>query len=144
LESDVKSLTETIFRMITEFPSGHADLDCSTGKYSEFGVADSHLVLLAACTDIEPYMEGHRIHLIVGNPHAATFLGPKLTLLYGPDQLTAGLGQHKIDVSPATPLTPGSWTSVTAAINPSTPADLRALKLFVKFDQLRLTTGLTR
>jgi len=41
------------------------------------------LVFFAACTKIEPYLEGHKITISIGNPHAFNFSNVKGALSYG-------------------------------------------------------------
>jgi hypothetical protein len=120
LEAQVRSLqTRTTYR--------YAALDCNTGKYDEFLFLSGNLVFLASCTKIEPYLEGHRVTISVGNPHFFNFSNVKGTHSYGKDWADAI--ERNVEVSMTDSIRAGSWTTVTVIINPSKPEQLRYLGL---------------
>ena len=131
LEFQVKSLQSRVaYRS--------AGLDCNTGKYDEFLFKRGSLVFFAACTKIEPYLEGHRITLSIGNPHSFNFSNVKGALNYGTDW--ADSIEKKIDISITETIRSASWTSVTITVNPSKTEDMRYLELSLNAE----TAGATR
>lgn len=104
-----------------------ATLDCNTGKYDEFLFETGALVFFAACTKIEPYLEGHRITVSVGNPHAFSFSNVKGALNYGKDWVDSL--EKKVDVSITDAIRGASWTTVVMIVNPSKAEDMRYLSL---------------
>ena len=62
-----------------------ATLDCNSGKYDEFLLDTGNLTFFAACSKIEPYLEGHRVTISVGNPYAFSFRNIRGKLGYGKD-----------------------------------------------------------
>lgn len=120
IEFQVKSLQDRVaFRSAT--------LDCNTGKYDEFLFNTGVLVFFAACTKIEPYLEGHRITVSVGNPHSFNFSNVKGALNYGKDWVNSL--EKKVDVSITDAIRGASWTTVTIIVNPSKAEDMRYLSL---------------
>lgn len=120
LEYDVEDLQERVsFRV--------AHLDCNTGKYDEFMLDTSSLVFFAACTSIEPYLEGHRLTFTIGNPHAFDFSQLKGSLRYGRSVHDPSL--KSIELTPLETIRSGSWTRMMVTVNPSAPEELRFLSL---------------
>jgi hypothetical protein len=91
-------------------------LDCDGHKYQEVHSKGSGLIFLVTCADIEPYLEGHRVRLDIGNPYFVAFKGFQGTLTYG--------GLYKADVSSPEDLRAGYWNRVTVNVNPSKPSDM--------------------
>lgn len=120
IESQVRSLQDRVaFRSAT--------LDCNTGKYDEFLFNTGALVFFAACTKIEPYLEGHRIAVTVGNPHAFNFSNVKGAFHFGKDWLDSVV--KKVEVSVTEAIRGASWTTITIIVNPSQAEDMRYLSL---------------
>jgi hypothetical protein len=104
-----------------------ASLDCDSKGFTEFQLETSTLVFLAACSNIEPYLEGHKITIDVSNPYAIRFSTLSGTLGYGktPEQSF----ERTTEVTTTQSLAPGVWTPITIIVNPSKPEDLRYLEL---------------
>ena len=113
-----------------------ATLDCNSGKYDEFLFGNGTLIFFAACTNIEPYLEGHRITLNIGNPHSFNFSNVKGTLNYGTNIWEAFAGEKKVEVSVNETIRGGSWNTINIIINPSKVEDMRYMHL-----QLEATTA---
>jgi hypothetical protein len=120
LESQVRNLqNRTAYKW--------ASLDCNTGKYDEFLFTTGALVFFASCSKIEPYLEGHRITVTIGNPHTFNFSGVKGTLYYGTD-FTDALARQ-VEVSFPEVIRSGSWTTIQIVVNPSKVEHMRYVGL---------------
>lgn len=115
-----------------------AELDCNSGKYDEFMFETGALVFFAACTKIEPYLEGHKITISIGNPHAFNFSNVKGELRYGKDVFDSL--ERKVEVSIAESIRAGTWNRIMVTVNPSKAEDLRYLGLTLNAE----TAGATR
>jgi hypothetical protein len=127
LESQLQALESRLNSMSSLVPARWASLDCNSGKYDEFLLKEGHLTLFATCTNIEPYLEGHRIRITIGNPHSFNFSNVKGTLGYGKTVYDAL--NKKVEVSTTEGLRAGTWSSVVVTVNPSKAEDLRSLVL---------------
>lgn len=127
LERRLKVLETQVRGLQSRTAYKFASLDCNTGKYDEFLFSGGTLVFLASCTKIEPYLEGHRVTLSIGNPHSFNFSSVKGSLSYGKDWADAV--ERQVEVSVTDSVRAGSWTSITVIINPSKPEQMRYLGL---------------
>lgn len=109
-----------------------AALDCNSGKYDEFLLDAGNLTFFAACKKIEPYLEGHRVTISVGNPYAFTFRNIKGKLGYGKDFSTALV--NEVDINTQEPLRAGSWNTIVITVNPSKPEEMRSILLQMSAD----------
>ncbi len=115
-----------------------ADLKCDTGGFNYISPKNSGLAFLVACVKIEPYLEGFRLTLHVGNPYSMAFSGLSASVHYG-DSVNTAL-KHSIELTSPATLTPGQWTTVFATIN---PVDAKALRSIYMSD-FKLTTAAPR
>jgi hypothetical protein len=120
LEAQVRGLQERV-----QYKG--ASLDCNSKVYTEFQFLDSTLVFFAVCTNIEPYLEGHKVTVKVNNPYGVRFSGIEGTLGYGKTQTESF--EKTVDISTVESLAPGEWTTFVTTINPSKPEDLRFVEL---------------
>ena len=127
LEDRLKFLQNQLTSLQSRVAYGFASLDCNTRKYDEFQFDSSKLVFFASCQKIEPYLEGHRITLHIGNPYAFNFSSIKGKLGYGKDILDAF--SKKIEVSTPDSIRAGTWHVLTVIINPSKAEEMRNLIL---------------
>jgi hypothetical protein len=127
LERLVKALQSRINTMDQKLAYPFASLDCNSKKYVEFRLENSRLVFFAICKGVEPYLEGHKVLLSVGNPHAFNFSGVKGKLGYG-KTVKEALYQE-VEISTTETLRAGSWHSLTVIVNPSKAEDMRILVL---------------
>ncbi|MEQ6342933.1 MAG: hypothetical protein M3A44_15140 [Gammaproteobacteria bacterium] len=127
LESSVKILESRISALESRVSSQYASLNCDTGKYDEFMFQLSKLVFFASCTKIEPYLEGHRITVQIGNPHAFNFSNVKGHLFYGKEIWDAFSNQ--VEISTTNTIRAGTWQTITVVVNPSTAEQMRSLIL---------------
>ncbi|MCC6356190.1 MAG: DUF3251 domain-containing protein [Verrucomicrobiae bacterium] len=115
---------------------------------------------LVSCDGVEPYLDGHRVTLEIGNPFNATFSGFELAIRFGRrpptttfDPSTATVAtfeswrnQQKAwenslrlqEVSFLDELPPGSWKRVEAILSPSKPDEVGYVDLLIKTDIVTL------
>ncbi len=124
LREQIRILRSAITNLM---PSRTAYLDCNSKKYVELRFAEGALVFFAACVNVEPYLEGHKVHLRIGNPHSFDFSDLKGRLHYG--KTFEDAFNQEVEVSPTETLRGGTWLLVTVIINPSKPEDLREVWL---------------
>jgi hypothetical protein len=105
-----------------------ATLDCDSKQYTEFQLSNGTLVFLAACTNIEPYLEGFKVTVEVNNPYSVRFSNLSGTLGYG-KTFEESL-DRTVEVSTTAALAPGVWTPITVNVNPAKAEDLR----FIEFN----------
>ena len=128
---ELQKRVETLERRVNTFANRisypFAVLDCNTGKFDEMSLTTNNLVFLAACTKIEPYLEGHRITISLGNPHSFHFREVRGLLNYGKD--LADAVTKSVEVSPPDGLRAGMLNTFVVTVNPSRPEELRVLRL---------------
>ena len=127
LDRRLKLLELQVRSLQARTPHRYASLDCNSGKYDEFLFSSGTLVFLASCTKIEPYLEGHRVTLSIGNPHSFNFSNVKGKLSYGKDWADAL--ERQVEVSMTDSVRAASWTSITVIVNPSKTEQMRYLGL---------------
>jgi hypothetical protein len=127
LDRKVKALETQVRSLQGRTAYKWASLDCNTGKYDEFLFSSGALVFFASCSKIEPYLEGHRITVTLGNPHSFNFSGVKGTLYYGTD--FADALSRPVEVSFTDVIRAGSWTTLQIVVNPSRVEHMRYLGL---------------
>jgi hypothetical protein len=102
--------------------SSSATLDCKGKGFSSFIMKTPKLQMFASCENVEPYLEGHKVTLKIGNPHSFSFGGISGELTYG-----KGYPYSTTEISFAGVLVSGAWTTLTVTISPSKPEDLRTM-----------------
>jgi hypothetical protein len=104
-----------------------ASIDCNTQNYDEFLLDSSHLPFFAACTKVEPFLEGFRITLRIGNPHSFSFNNVTGTFYFGNPAPSTPLKEQKFSALEG--LRAGTWTTVVITVNPAKAEELRKVFL---------------
>lgn len=120
-------------------PPNYLILNCNTGNFSEFLLQSSGLLFFGACKNIEPYLEGHRITIQIGNPHTFNFNNVKGSLMYGENIWSSLSDGHQVDINTINAIRAGSWETFTIIINPSRPEQMRYLTLHLKAESVEAT-----
>ena len=121
LEKTVEDLRQFIITVRTRQGVRYATLDCNSGQYSEVQTSSGSLIFFVSCAKIEPYLEGHKVTLNIGNLYAADFRNASLRLSHGTDFNDRREAQVKFsDRLPA-----GQWTPVVITVNPSKSEQFR-------------------
>lgn len=138
LKQQIEGLRSRINDLAGKIPYSAAFLNCNSKKYVEFRFDGSHLVFFASCENVEPYLEGHKLLLKIGNPYSFNFSNVQGRLQYGKTLVEAV--NQQVEISPTETFRSGTWQSLTVIINPSKPEDLRVLWLELQAE----TAGATR
>jgi hypothetical protein len=109
LEKKVQALEGQLNAVRNRVAYRLASLDCNLGKYDEFLFETGSLTFFAACNKIEPYLEGHRVTIAIGNPYAFSFKNIKGKLGYGKDFGDALVQNAEVNTHES--LRPGSWNT---------------------------------
>jgi hypothetical protein len=122
-----------------------ASLDPTTKSY---GIAKTNLGnLLISVDNIEPYADGYKLRLMVGNPNMATYDGAKLKIQWAQkpqwgqpsfdsQKWNASIQSKEIDI--VNELLPGAWNPVDVVIAPATAAQTGYLTVTASLDKLSL------
>jgi hypothetical protein len=107
--------------------ASHAVLNCTSGGYDSLVMASPKLLVFAVCRNIEPFLEGYRLSVEVGNPYSFSFGGISGQVRYGKDY-----ADRSVDINFAGDFVPGRWTPFTVTINPAKAEDLRHLQMTLR------------
>lgn len=93
--------------------------------------------------NVEPYLNGVKIHLRIGNPMMASYNGATLKIKYGnvcdPNFYDKWLKSIKnVEVKITDQLNPGRWNETTAVLSNIQPADFGYLELSMETENLSL------
>jgi len=153
-------ITERVLK--SEFEANPAVIDLSGKGYATL---DSGMgILLISCEDAQPYLDGHRLKLRIGNPLYMRFSGFTLTFKTGrrppeiPTKVSTqqgGLGAFfqkwrkdsqewkdslkQSEESFAAELDPGSWTTVEATLSQTKPEDIGYMEVTISTSKVSLT-----
>ena len=125
LEKKLNELTSLHVKLAEILLETNVPLDCNSHTASPIRVQDGTLIVFVSCLGIEPYLEGHRVSLKIGNPYFAQFSGFSGSLFYGGTTDTFGT----VDFSSLDEIRAGSSVLHSVIINPSDPKQLRQLRL---------------
>ncbi len=134
LASRVAALEKALDRLrlekiMEEALYSHKFLDCASPATGEMQAKHSNLVFFVTCVRIEPFLEGYRVTVGIGNPYAADFSNASLTLFYGKTVEEALRDDRRVKVDFPNRLPSGDWVQVVFTVNPSRAEQLRSLAL---------------
>lgn len=129
LESEVQLHTAYIDGLESRVPPRGAFIDCNTKNYVQALPATGYLPFLVNCDNVEPYLEGFRITINIGNPHSVAFTQATGEIGYGDTVAAAWLGTKRVLLPATTTIAPASWNRVQVTINPVAAQDMRHLWL---------------
>lgn len=127
LESKVQSHDWRLRDVRARVASDLIEINCNRAGFYTIQAKEHGMAFMLACEKVEPYLEGHRLVLSIGNPYSVAFRGISAQLLYGKGLEDALTKNPRIDISTPEDLNPGSWLSITVIVNPSKPEELREL-----------------
>ena len=153
LDRDIKRLRlDADWRAILEQNRHVVRLDPTQKSYQRLETENG--ALMVAFDSMEPYLDGYRVTLQIGNPSLLTYAGFEATTTWGPsweggqtNSNTADIThwqslQHTNVVRLTDRLLPGTWNYVNLVIAPAKPDEIRNLELFIKTDSISLTPGI--
>lgn len=130
LPDRLKSLEESVDRLWDFVDGRMTKIDCNTSNYVELHPENSALVFPVACEKIEPYLEGYKITVAIGNPYSLTYVNVAGTLYYW----ESALGKTaKFE----TTLLPGQWNKAVVTVNPASASSVRDLVLQFRLNSAR-------
>ena len=137
-----------------------ATLDPSTKDYSFFDSDAGRLLI--SCESAEPFLDGHKVALRIGNPLSMTFKGFKLKIRHGgrAPELPKSVDTAQItkwqeanaewqktlrekELSFTDTLSPAAWNRIEAVITPSKPDELAYLEITLETNTISLYTPTT-
>lgn len=104
---------------ITELESGYQVLKSNVGDF------------LVSLREVQPYLDGLRIKLNLGNPHYITYNGAKLNV-------TWNLYKNSKEINITKDLRPGSWNPVEFIITPVSISESKFITVSIQVDRLSL------
>jgi hypothetical protein len=117
---EMENLSHSLDKLLPHFDpnqKAYTTVDTQNGKF------------LIECEYLEPYSNGYKLHLQVGNPNLMVFKDAKVGFLYG----SGKTAQSSIDV-----MNPGSWTQTEIVLSPAKPEDLDTLSVGITTDRVEL------
>ena len=166
-EDQNRSITDQVTFLIQQpFKEKTVELDPNAKGYAVLDTGRGPL--LFACDGAEPYLDGHRINIRIGNPLNMRFSGFKLKFTFGskPRELPTEQNTSKenlenarkkwaewmvnereawsaslrhIEESFFEDLPPGTWTSVKATLPQTKPEDIAYIQVAIQTDSISLT-----
>ncbi|SRR6266498_1397624 len=166
-EDQNRGITEQVRFLIQQpFKEKTVELDPNAKGYAVLDTGRGPL--LFACDGAEPYLDGHRINLRIGNPLNMRFSGFKLKFTFGrkPPEVPTEQNTSKENLAKAREkwaewivnereawfaslqhteesffdeLPPGTWTSVKATLPQTKPEDVAYIQVAIEVDRVSLT-----
>jgi len=159
LEADSSSTQEAL-RFLLDKKSEDSENEYTIVDITGNGFAaakSNNGTFLISCKGAEPYLDGHKLALKIGNPYFMTYSGFTVKARFGrrpPDVPGSASADQKtewriryeqwekalkeIDVSSIDELAPGAWTNVELILSPSKPEEVGYLSLRIETDQVAL------
>jgi hypothetical protein len=106
-----------------------ASLDCADNSFAYITPKNSGLTFLVACSKVEPFLEGYRLTLSIGNPYSMHFDHFSAAVAYGETISDSLKADHSARVTSVSGLSPGIWNIVTVTISRVSAKDIRKLYL---------------
>lgn len=126
-------------KIVATYESGGAILSPEEKGYSVARSSAGYFFI--SLDNIEQYLDGYKIYIMIGNPSNATFNGFKLKVVWGKDLLQITRmeeAQNFKTYNFVESLKPGFWTKVNFVIPSVKSEDLKYIKISVETDVIRL------
>lgn len=137
-EKHIQTLTTLVEELSSRGLSTFGTLDCDSHNFVELRPSGSHFLLFATCKDVEPYLEGHRITISVGNPYAISVARITGKLWYGKNLYDSVINARSVEIPMTSGLRSASWSTFVVNINPSKPEDLRSVTVLFELTTVSL------
>jgi len=130
LEKECNNLNTEIFKLRLDKQEGR-EISLDTSELGKFQLLHTDVGdFLISLNDVKPYLNGHKLFLLIGNPFNADFKNIKLKASWAPCE---GEGEDfkfkQKETSFIEPLKRGTWNKVQLILVPSQPKDLCFLYL---------------
>ena len=127
------------------------EIDAVTHEYQSIDTNSGRFLI--ECDNVQPYLDGQKLQLRVGNPNLATYRGFKLKAKWGPrtpkwdsadalqnasrwDEWKRSLREKEIEST--ADLKPGVWNTVEIVLAPAKPDELGYIELSMTTDKIIL------
>jgi len=145
LETEIRSLRRDLLKVqARESRYDSVSLDPTEKGYGRIDTSSGFFLI--AVHSVEPYLDGYKLHLRIGNPTAARYNGFKLTVSWqkpypeqrqgeSDDELSKRQEQwlqeqpHQKEFSFTETLQPSSWNSVSLIVSPATAEEIKELTI---------------
>ncbi len=137
-ETEIQALWQSYYVVVRDdLPNTKGALDCGGAHYEEIKATNSFLVFFVACERLEPYLDGYRATIAIGNPHTFAFNRVGGTLSYG-ENIAAALVKEsqRIPFSSANELRPGTWTRIQVPLERTLAKDLTKIVVQVEVSKI--------
>jgi len=100
--------------------------------------------LFISTASVEPYLDGYKMHLLIGNPSSASYSDFKLVTLWGPLPTNNMMWDKWNEAQKArtnsiiSSLVSGAWTPVDITLTPALPAEIRNVRVRVELSKVHL------
>jgi hypothetical protein len=147
LETTIQSLEKGLSDLeLARKRSGEGEINVTERSYTR--ITSKTGFFLVSCEDIQPYLDGYRVKLQIGNPYAVTFSGCQILAKWGakfdPQKMTYDDWQKGLktkNFALTSDLRPATWNRVTITITPATPSDLKYFSVGLKTDSVKMSVG---
>lgn len=142
-DSNVSRVLAHIFTNIqpNQYNSASFDLS-STQGYLRINSSSGYF--LVSLQNVEPYLDGVKVHIHIGNPMFVTYNGFKLKAIWGAKlNLTDGQDGWRSslkdkEISFTETLRPGCWNKINFVLSPIEPKNFGYLELSIQTDNISL------
>jgi hypothetical protein len=107
-------------------------IDCTNPSYVR--IESNNGTFLVVCEEAEPYLDGFRLNLLIGNPSTLRYHGVDLQLSWHRSRLARAFKPEeikKVTRSISEPLIPGSWNRLSVVITPTRQEELGDLRMSI-------------
>lgn len=143
LSDMTKYLSDKVAKLETrqEFPMDYAFLDITEKGYA---IVKSTIGDLMICVDdAQPYADGYKVKIRIGNPLAATLTNTEIyTVWRSAEGKDFKIHDKKFQVSD--PLHPGTWTKTELILCPCTPEGAKIIKISIQTTGVSLRPSLSK
>lgn len=116
----------------------HRELDCVSHGTTIIQEKNGLLGFYVGCDNIEPYLEGYRVRLRIGNPYAAEFGNTSLMLFHGKDVEESFRDSNQVKVDIPNRLPAGSWVPIVITVSRAKVEQMRHLALELTVGAVKL------
>lgn len=136
LEDGMKSLESSQQFTSLRQRSGYATVDCDSKRFGTVqSDDDARFLVLVSCVNVEPYLEGYRVHLDIGNPYFMTIAVVRGTFYYGERSFL----ENKVEIPLIQGLKAGGWTRTIVNISRATAGQMRNMRSEFFVEQVMLS-----
>jgi hypothetical protein len=137
LDGRTAAMNSVLETFVAEMPSNYrsAELDATEKAFTRVDSAFGPLFVV--CEGAEPYLDGYKVHLKIGNPSSATYKGVSMFISWAtakpevnkPEFVNWSKSIHKKLFEFPDPIQPGDWNKIDVILSPAKPEELRYIEI---------------